>query len=514
MGITFGGKAVLDPKNLVRICGERGLPTQQFVGKANRMGCPAGRGPGRGAILLNSSDFDALDLTQSFELIFDDGTRPPAKFQKIQPIRITCILPGADSDPNGRFLVELADRRYHLFRIPIDAAYNVRSSADGSYVDDTLNSGTAWTWDELAEDIWNTVGSANIGTYPSLPFTPDGTPEGFEFYGMSAWDALNDVMGRIGCVMIYDPFGDSFSIGQAGTATDAGTAAVDACTNADAELVWDTYGYDIPRAIWPEKLRVLFRTTPGVAEGESPWTAEDVALTAPDPAGVVTGTFEIIFDDLYATGTNGAALTARSAERAADWTRIHTFYTVNRVQMSQQIRIEAAKCPVGSVGGWLMRDNSKGLQTEIGPGDYYDYKPPGPSSDGGVPGPPGTDGSFWGAITGSNAAGEPATIYSWKKVVLDPTTKLYVDASPTVTGSLNLKRAPSNVVGVLPLIPTDQVVRIWPSPTVTGWFECPAHGGQIGISFDITTYSWDPTTCVMTPSTTTINLTGRDLVKS
>ena len=88
----------------------------------------------------------------------------------------------------------------------------------------------------MVESLWNAVGVALLGTYPGLPFTPDGTPEGFSYYGSCAYDALNEVLDRLSCALQFDPLTDAFSIGQmSGTDTDT-TAAL---TSNDGERLAD-----------------------------------------------------------------------------------------------------------------------------------------------------------------------------------------------------------------------------------------------------------------------------------
>jgi hypothetical protein len=70
---------------------------------------------------------------------------------------------------------------------------------------------------------------------------------------------------------------------------------------------------------------------------------------------------------------------------------------------------------------------------------------------------------------------------------------------------------PSPAAGVIPLIPTGQVVRAWASPTDPGKYECGAPGGLQTVDHTRYRYAWDPDTCVMTETATTIRITGRDL---
>ena len=53
-----------------------------------------------------------------------------------------------------------------------------------------------------------------LGTFPGLPvgYTPDGVPENLQFVGVNAWRPLNQVVGKFGCAVAYDPIGDTFWI--------------------------------------------------------------------------------------------------------------------------------------------------------------------------------------------------------------------------------------------------------------------------------------------------------------
>lgn len=467
MGITLDNRPTLDPKQVIRDCLDRGYPIEQFRGRAAFMECPAGRGPGRGAVLMRYDDYKALDPTKDYDLTFDDGTRPKAKYKTVRIANVTNILPGADQDPAGILLLELVDRRFRLFRKPINRAYNVKSPANGSYVAATLNSGTAYTWTQLVSDLWSTVGTADLGSYPGLPFTPHGTPEGFFFFGATSWDALNDVVERIGCVVVYDPFADTFTIAQAGVKPATWDATYAAFW--PTEAVWDSYFYAEPRYVWPEKLRVHFRTVPATAEGSTPWTTVDVAVTAPVASTQISGTYEIIYDDLYATGSNGATLASRAAERATDWTRVRRYYWPNRVQQVNAVRKEAAALMPYTVGRFVLRDVGTGIQTEIGGGEALKFDILRMLDTTGTD--TSSDNSFWAEITGNAGGAEPATTYSWKQKILSPSTHLFVDASPAVTGTNTLKRVPA-VGGTPSIMPNGKIVRVWPSPTDTGNFEC------------------------------------------
>ncbi len=116
------------------------------------------------------------------------------------------------------------------------------------------------------------------------------------------------------------------------------------------------------------------------------------------------------------------------------------------------------------------------------------------------------DGGFWAMITGKDDADEPDCLYSWRQVELIDDE--WVQTTPEVTGTTNLKRAPSN--GIPPVIPSGQVVRAWPSPTQADRYECPAHGGLQTLSIYTQENTWDTGTCVMTTRTYRYDITCRD----
>lgn len=362
MGVTYAGKPAIDPKALLDECYAKGIPPDVWRGRANYFQCPNDRRWGTGAVLLVKSDLDLIDLTQSQSLIFDDGDTTKT-LKNIVVTRYQCVIPGAADDPNAAYLVELADRRFFAARRVIDAAYNLRSSSDGSYITSTLLSGTAYTWTQLVSALWTVVGTAILGTYPGLPFTPDGTPENWNFFGGNAWEALLSVVERIGCTVTYDPEADTFAIVQLGTDTSAATDATNRLALRDR--TWEDYGFDPDRGWRPEKVRVLFRVVPTPAEGTSPWSIQDVTLAA--ASGVEAGTYVTLYDDLGATGSNGAALASRAAERAADWLRVAGNYVSSFVQSVVGVYADLPKTVGPTIATWGLRDlGPSGLQSEVG----------------------------------------------------------------------------------------------------------------------------------------------------
>lgn len=328
MGVTFANRQCVDPSALHSFCLDHDLPADLWLGKANQFRVTRGREPGAGSILLLGDDLDTIDLTKSHTLKFVDegGT------VQLRQVTLTQAFAVVPSNAGTVYLCELADRRFHLARIPIDKGYNLRNANGDDYLSASLNSGDPWTWAELIDDIWAEL---DLGVNaPSLPFTPHGTPENLAFFGGYAWDALNNVLDRLACEIIYDPTADAE--GTVYTSSNSPWAIV-RIGSADPETsstlrrlkgdrTWDDYPNEPSRAWKPEKVRVLFRRFPEPTDGSSPFYAVEITPSETTSTGVVAGTVVTLHDDLSALGvtgtpSNSSTLANRAAERASDWER-------------------------------------------------------------------------------------------------------------------------------------------------------------------------------------------------
>jgi hypothetical protein len=323
MATTFGGRSCVDPATLYSECLAARLPTD-WAGRPNSFALTAGREPGRGHVLLRLADLSALDATSDHDLTFLGGdSRHAVTFKHVTLLRYECISPGGPGDPAAVFLCEVVDRRHFLQKAFFAGgyrAYNV-TLADGTGSQTvTLNTGSPWEWDEVLADLSGLLG---IGTV-SVPFAPDGTPANLIYRG-AVWDALNDVLARLACVLTYDPTDDTFTAVRLGDSPEDPLTAIE--SSADyLGRTWDGYSGEGARAWRPEKVRVRFlrRPQPTMTGGESPYHTVDVTL--PAAAGVKADTVELLDDDLAAVGatgapSNAAALATRAQERADDWLR-------------------------------------------------------------------------------------------------------------------------------------------------------------------------------------------------
>lgn len=321
MAHYYAGKECVDPQGIAQWCRAANppIPTPWF-GKAGSFLLPLGERPGRGWILLYKTDLDDIDQTTDHSLVWSGSTTSYRRtLTNITLIRSECIDPGSATDTRAVYLCEVVDRRYLLSRIRVDKAYNLRKP-DGSdqYLAGTLNSGVAWTWQQIVTDLATDLGIAPL----TLPFTPQGTPESLSYWGNNfAWSALCNVLDRIACSIEYNPETNTFAIVRLGS-TDSTFAT--AQTSLNAVRTWDDYASEPVRGWRPETVTVLFNRYPPPTGGTSPVYAVDITLDAED--GVESGTSVILEDDRIARGATGAPsnaadLATRAQERADDWLR-------------------------------------------------------------------------------------------------------------------------------------------------------------------------------------------------
>lgn len=329
--VFFGGFPCTGPREAAEKCFRWHLPTDSFLGKANSYTCPLGEDPGFGTVLMKRSDFLELDLTASHSLHFAIDASEYRGLKESFSVTlkgmvvkdIVSVTPGVPDDEDETLAVYFEDERCLYRHVPMDQAYNVRRQPDGGYYEDTLNFGLPWTWTLAIESLWGHV--LKLGAYPGIPIAPQGTPSNLEFWGARAWNALCQVLSRIGCSVRWNPFLGKVEIIQVGQ-EDADQAQ--ALLEHSTYRVHDGYPETTVRHNVPEKVRVLFQKLPPPDhKGVSPWHIVSVADATPRD-GIETGTVHDIHDDLPAIIdgegilTNSSDITSRANERAADYFRM------------------------------------------------------------------------------------------------------------------------------------------------------------------------------------------------
>jgi len=326
---TIGGKNTLHPGEAVQWAEEHRTPLD-FWQRANSYSCPLGPEPGSAWLLMLRSELDKLDNNASHELKWVDGKRV-LTIPSLAIVKSSTMNLSLAGDNGAARLVEFQDRRRVLKKFSsINTQYNVRipapstTSGAGLYYTDSIDTSVVWTWQTMLDDIWSNLPGADSA--PTLPYTPDGTPEGFRFIGENAWGALHEVLTKINCTTAYDPIQDSYSYVRLGT-TQAGLAA--SLTSLKNRLMYDyDPGQDYQLANMPETVRVFFhrrelyhgieRDTPDASNWEmEPVVSKDRATGVTGPS---SGTVLVVRDDLPAefddTGanSNSAALQTRADE--------------------------------------------------------------------------------------------------------------------------------------------------------------------------------------------------------
>lgn len=321
MGVTYANRPTLDPAQELANCLRLGTPADHWRGKCNRFACPSGVLSGSGMVLMLRRDLDLIDQNTPQTLEFTDATTRHA-LQNIHIVRALCVSPGAPADPNAVYAVELADKRRRLALSACNLGFNLRSTPGGNYTAASAASTTlAYTWAQIWGYIWATLPADVAGSAPALPATPQGTPEGFDFYGVSSMDAVGQFLARLGWDLVLDPVADTFTVVAIGD-TQPNFAAAE--TRHVARRLYDLEPVEPAYGTIPASLLIQFPRQP-VTYGASPYETK----TATPSGGALTGEAGtlILFDDLvanYSTGTlsNDAALTARAAARATEFYRV------------------------------------------------------------------------------------------------------------------------------------------------------------------------------------------------
>jgi hypothetical protein len=327
---TLSDKNLLDPGVLAGQASQMRTPLDSWK-RANSYRCPLGPEPGQAWVLLVREVLNELDKDAYHTLKWIDG-RDTLTVGNLSIVKASSMTMAISGDKDAAYLVLLADKRRQMAMSSINTQYNVRIPAPsatagaGLYYTASLDTGSIWTWQTLVDDIWTNLPSGIRGTAPTLPYSPDGTPDSWRFVGVSAWEALHAVLGKIGCTTSYNPLTGVFSYVQLGT-TQIGLA-----TKIGAKT--DRLSYDYaPIANYrlgnmPETVRVFFprfdtyrgteQDTPDANNWElTPTASKDYATGI---TGAETGSVAVLWDDLRAeyntsgSNSNSAALQTRADE--------------------------------------------------------------------------------------------------------------------------------------------------------------------------------------------------------
>lgn len=378
---TINGREVIDPKKLIEYFTQRGLPVGQWWGKANRFICPVGPAPGVGYVLVRKAVLDKLDFT---------GFNNSLQFTESRSVNIEhlaiisppeAVTGAAEAEADTVYLVELHDKRAFAKYGQVNSAYNVMHPgyANRSYFKRTLkNNQTPWTWQTLIDDLASKIPIMGGGIDTSAVSLPTTLPEGYDFQGCSAWDALIQVAHDIQCVPDLDITGTFRLLYEA---TETMPVSLQTLLSTNAVRIQDQALTD-KRPLSPEKVAVyfirrdhafqlssdLFEATPKTYQRNRSFyeIIKTIHLAGSETARKITGCTVVVHDSLQARYTSAGVLEnlteldARAQEIAE---RLRSRYD-NRIDH----RIYTGVIPffhVSSLAATSWYDIGKGVYTEI-----------------------------------------------------------------------------------------------------------------------------------------------------
>jgi hypothetical protein len=386
---------VLDAAEQLAHSEEAGTP-EDFWMRANSYNCPRGYAYGSAWILMQRKDVDAMEAADDslldlrwfyhdddLEVEFPQPRPQPGdtqeglalQVQKLQFIHAESAQHIYDSQENATYLVEFRDVRHMFQRLTCGPLrYNVYASGTCTYDSASLNMGTPHTWQEIIDDLWSNLPFDHRGTTPTLPYTPAGTPNNYDFVGLSPWRAIHDLLCDIGCVTSFDPTEaeDPFTIVRYGELQED---FADQKEELATELNFDFDPVRAKAAVIPETVVVIFDDPTATSEFES-------VSNATDDDNAIEGTETCLLANM------ANCVAADVADVAAERTENY----VNKTLISDALdkkwyRGVQTDIPIGSEVSnilWRIFGNGQGTITEVSTGpDGYKRSPPKPRSSGG-----------------------------------------------------------------------------------------------------------------------------------
>lgn len=187
---------------------------------ANAVFCPLGPAPMQAWFVMTASNLAGLDKdsahTIAWQQVTDDGSADRTlSFPGLYIVKAERLMHGGPGDANALYLVEFADGRYLAARNSDSGVVqvNLRSYANAA---DYLTGTEGGTWDNLVSALWSACGT--LGSFPGLPYSPDGVPQNTWLLGLNAFRALTAVLEQLDCAIQGDPFSTNFTIVQLGEA--------------------------------------------------------------------------------------------------------------------------------------------------------------------------------------------------------------------------------------------------------------------------------------------------------
>jgi len=222
---SLGGQPIVTARSAIQSFDKQDWDESVFEGRANSFTSPLGEEYGYGKVLMIRSSLDVLDTTTRYKLKFGVGQEGnEIELDGIYIRKAKRISPGVAHEDKALYLVDLVDTRYKLAKLRKNGVYqfNCRrtggtaDSYDEATLDNTYPPARAWTWIRVIEHLWgllNTEDPSLIGTFSAHPnvdlledfnYPDEILPENLRYDGLSLWEALNDVVRRVGCAIVFD----------------------------------------------------------------------------------------------------------------------------------------------------------------------------------------------------------------------------------------------------------------------------------------------------------------------
>lgn len=313
---TFGtasyGVPLVDPRTIRRNRARFRRDAIPELDLANSLYVPLGRAPARGWILLTREDYDSVrGYGTDYHLEVDqfDAAAPKLSFGSLAIVQARCVTTGVLGDPDAVYLVELTDRRGVLknqwFQFPLNAYFNVLSPAyPTQFYELSMNGGTVpWSWSTMVGSIWTDMVDF-LGTFPGLPSSPVSLPTNWNFPGVSAWDALCDILDHLGmgvsCNLTSSTPYSIVSLGASDAVFDALVARYAGRIEDDLEWI-DTGAGRVPGTVTVNFHRVnqYYGTEETVRRDSSDWATNavySVSISAPAAFAEAVGK-HVLWDD-------------------------------------------------------------------------------------------------------------------------------------------------------------------------------------------------------------------------
>jgi hypothetical protein len=338
--------AAISPRSLHRQAVKKGWETKHWEDKANSFCWQEGKEASYGYLLMKWKDVSLLDIDQTVQLKIQVTSSPSDQSPEANSVTLSGLFiksikhlyaNNISLSDDSIVLIHLVDKRHTFAMSHVMKTYNVPNPAPQEmddtnanfYDSESLNSGSLWTWQTMIDDLWKLLPGQSAIPAPTLPFSPNGTPYNFQFWGIPAWDAIFKILSKISCSVSLNPILNLFSIFD--ESLDQGVSSV--LNNHSLTRGLANYNPILSNAVHlPAQIKILFPKTPlhyGTLKeigrtGNHRQTIYHESQLVTGIAGALPGSKWTVFDDFEVrvrpdgTLENGAAAASRAVEVLGD----------------------------------------------------------------------------------------------------------------------------------------------------------------------------------------------------